>query len=83
MFVEYRMERGFRVWWRDGISKDNQPVTETLEVIGYTGICFRAMGSTGNRQGGGSRVYKGKKMPGRMGGDRTTTQNLTVLINYL
>jgi len=41
------------------------------------------MGSTGNRQGGGSRVYKGKKMPGRMGGDRTTTQNLTVLINYL
>ncbi len=30
------------------------------------------MGSTGNRQGGGSKVYKNKKMPGRMGGDRVT-----------
>lgn len=31
------------------------------------------MGSTGNRQGGGRRVYKGKHMPGRLGGRRVTT----------
>jgi len=30
------------------------------------------MGSTGNRQGGGSKVYKGKHMPGRMGGKTRT-----------
>uniref|UniRef100_A0A7S2BM36 Large ribosomal subunit protein uL3m n=1 Tax=Octactis speculum TaxID=3111310 RepID=A0A7S2BM36_9STRA len=35
----------------------------------------RAMGSTGQCQNPG-RVFKGKKMPGRMGNDRVTIQNL-------
>lgn len=35
----------------------------------------RSLGSTGNCQDPG-RVWKGKKMPGRMGGDRITTRNL-------
>ncbi|KAL2888872.1 54S ribosomal protein L9, mitochondrial [Ceratocystis lukuohia] len=39
----------------------------------------RAIGSVGPSQGGGSRVHPGKKMPGRMGGESTTTQNLEVL----
>ena len=39
---------------------------------------LRALGSTGNRQGGGRRVYKNKKMAGRMGGKTVTMQNLQV-----
>ncbi|KKA26096.1 hypothetical protein TD95_003538 [Thielaviopsis punctulata] len=39
----------------------------------------RAIGSVGPSQGGGSRVHPGKKMPGRMGGESTTMQNLEVL----
>ena len=39
----------------------------------------RKMGSSGPSQGGGSRVYPGKKMPGRMGGDQATTQNVKVV----
>lgn len=35
-------------------------------------VSHRSMGSTGNRQGGGSKVYKNKKMPGRMGGETKT-----------
>ena len=38
----------------------------------------RALGSTGQCQDPG-RVFKGKKMAGRMGADRVTTQNLRVL----
>jgi large subunit ribosomal protein L3 len=38
----------------------------------------RTMGSTGNSQDPG-RVWKGKKMPGRLGSERVTTQNLFVL----
>lgn len=37
------------------------------------------MGSAGQSQGGGSRVYPGKRMPGRMGGQQHTVQNLKVL----
>jgi large subunit ribosomal protein L3 len=37
----------------------------------------RALGSTGQCQDPG-RVFKGKKMPGRMGSDRVTMQNLKV-----
>lgn len=37
------------------------------------------MGSSGQSQGGGSRVLPGKKMAGRMGGNQHTTQNLRVL----
>ncbi|KAL7926497.1 translation protein [Trichoderma austrokoningii] len=39
----------------------------------------RTIGSTGPSQGGGSRVIPGKKMPGRMGNDFRTVQNLKVL----
>ncbi|KAL2021151.1 hypothetical protein VTK56DRAFT_7457 [Thermocarpiscus australiensis] len=40
----------------------------------------RTIGSSGPSQGGGSRVLPGKKMPGRMGGQRVTVQNLPVLM---
>ncbi|KAK4455526.1 translation protein [Podospora aff. communis PSN243] len=40
----------------------------------------RTIGSVGPSQGGGSRVLPGKKMPGRMGGERVTMQNLPVLM---
>jgi len=39
----------------------------------------RTPGTSGPSQGGGSRVHPGKKMPGRMGGQRVTLQNLSVL----
>lgn len=39
----------------------------------------RAMGSSGPSQGGGSRVHPGKKMPGNMGNEQVTVQNLKVL----
>ncbi|ROT40251.1 54S ribosomal protein L9 [Sodiomyces alkalinus F11] len=39
----------------------------------------RTMGTAGPSQGSGSRVMPGKKMPGRMGNERVTVQNLTVL----
>ncbi|KAF7505812.1 hypothetical protein GJ744_000387 [Endocarpon pusillum] len=42
-------------------------------------LAHRSMGSAGQGQGGGSRVYPGKKMAGRMGGQRNTIQNLKVL----
>ncbi|KAK4216157.1 translation protein [Rhypophila decipiens] len=40
----------------------------------------RTIGSSGPSQGSGSRVLPGKKMPGRMGGQRVTVQNLPVLM---
>jgi len=42
-------------------------------------LTHRAMGSAGQSQGGGSRVYPGKRMAGRMGGNQHTVQNLQVL----
>lgn len=42
-------------------------------------LTHRAMGSAGQSQGGGSRVYPGKKMAGRMGGQQVTVQNVKVL----
>ena len=41
-------------------------------------LSHRTMGSTGMCQDPG-RVFKGKKMPGHMGDERVTTQNLYVL----
>lgn len=41
------------------------------------------MGSTGNRQGGGRKVYKGKHMPGRLGGKRVTTSSVQVDIFFI
>ncbi|KAL1879110.1 hypothetical protein VTK73DRAFT_7334 [Phialemonium thermophilum] len=40
----------------------------------------RTIGTTGPSQGGGSRVHPGKKMPGRMGNERVTVQNLPILM---
>jgi len=42
-------------------------------------LAHRSMGSSGQSQGGGSRVLPGKKMPGRMGGHQVTTQNVKVM----
>jgi large subunit ribosomal protein L3 len=42
-------------------------------------LAHRLMGSSGASQGGGSRVLPGKKMPGNMGGQQVTTQNVKVL----
>lgn len=39
----------------------------------------RTMGSAGASQGSGSRILPGKKMPGNMGNERVTVQNLAVL----
>jgi large subunit ribosomal protein L3 len=41
-------------------------------------VSHRAIGSTGCRQDPG-KVFKGKKMPGRMGGDTKTVQNLKII----
>lgn len=43
-----------------------------------TSLSHRALGSTGQCQDPG-RVFKGKKMAGRMGGVRVTTQNLRIV----
>src|SRR5256885_1322801 len=42
-------------------------------------LSHRSLGSAGQSQGGGSRVYPGKKMAGNMGGQRKTVQNLKAL----
>ena len=42
-------------------------------------LAHRSMGSAGQGQGGGSRVYPGKKMAGNMGGQRNTVQSLKVM----
>lgn len=42
-------------------------------------LSHRSMGSAGQGQGGGSRVYPGKRMAGNMGGQRNTVQSLKVL----
>lgn len=42
-------------------------------------LSHRSMGSAGPSQGGGSRVYPGKKMAGNMGGQRNTVQSLRVM----
>lgn len=39
----------------------------------------RTIGSTGPSQGSGSRVLPGKKMPGRMGNESATVQNLKIM----
>ncbi|ORX65131.1 translation protein, partial [Basidiobolus meristosporus CBS 931.73] len=41
-------------------------------------LSHRSIGSTGQRTDPG-KVFKGKKMPGRLGGDRVTVQNLKVV----
>jgi large subunit ribosomal protein L3 len=39
----------------------------------------RTIGTVGPSQGSGSRVFPGKKMPGRMGNERVTVQNLKIV----
>jgi large subunit ribosomal protein L3 len=41
-------------------------------------VSHRSIGSTGNRQDPG-KVFKGKKMPGQMGSETVTTQNIVVV----
>jgi large subunit ribosomal protein L3 len=41
-------------------------------------ISHRSIGSTGNRQDPG-KVFKNKKMPGHLGAERVTTQNIVVV----
>ena len=41
-------------------------------------VSHRSIGSTGNRQDPG-KVFKGKKMPGQMGAETVTTQNIVVV----
>jgi large subunit ribosomal protein L3 len=77
--------------FRDG---DKINVTGTTKGRGFAGVIkrhgfggfrathgthefFRHGGSIGNRSFPG-RVFKGKRMAGRMGADRVTTQNLTI-----
>ena len=45
-----------------------------------TSLSHRAIGATGGRSDPG-RVFKGKKMAGRMGGDRITVKKLKILLN--
>ena len=48
--------------------------------MGHGSKSHREPGSTGAMLSGpGGRVFKGKKLPGRMGGTRTTVQRLTVV----
>ena len=48
--------------------------------MGHGSKSHREPGSTGAMLSGpGGRVFKGKKLPGRMGGTRTTIQRLTVV----
>ena len=49
-----------------------------LEASHGVSVSHRAHGSTGHSQDPG-RVFKGKKMAGRMGGVRATTQNLEIV----
>ena len=42
-------------------------------------LTHRSMGSAGQSQGGGSRVYPGKRMAGRMGGQQVTVKNVRIL----
>ncbi|KZF25498.1 mitochondrial 54S ribosomal protein YmL9 [Xylona heveae TC161] len=42
-------------------------------------LTHRSLGSAGQSQGGGSRVYPGKRMAGRMGNEQVTVQNVKVL----
>lgn len=48
--------------------------------MGHGSKSHREPGSTGAMMSGpGGRVIKGKKLPGRMGGNRTTVQRLTIV----
>ena len=50
-----------------------------LEASHGVSVSHRSLGSTGNRQDPG-KTFKNKKMPGHLGQDRITTQNLQVAL---
>ncbi|KAF1988021.1 translation protein [Aulographum hederae CBS 113979] len=80
-------------WWKEGLWVDVRGVSKGkgfaggMKKWGWSGqpashgnsLSHRVMGSSGGSQGSGSRVIPGKKMPGRMGGENHTIQNLLVL----
>jgi large subunit ribosomal protein L3 len=80
-------------WWRVGDWVDVQNRTKGhgftggMKRWGWAGqpashgnsLNHRTMGSSGGGQGSGSRVHPGKRMPGRMGNQLHTVQNLKVL----
>ncbi|KAK4906570.1 hypothetical protein LTR66_017706 [Elasticomyces elasticus] len=65
----------FRVKDEKGLLAVGQRVTADWFMVGQ----YVDTKADCNGQGGGSRVYPGKKMAGRMGGQRVTVQNLKVL----
>ena len=68
--VYYSIGKGFQgVMKRHGMK--GQPASHGVTKT------HRKMGATGGGQDPG-RIWPGKKMPGRMGGKRVTTQNLKV-----
>ena len=58
---------------------------EIVDVIGtsrgkgFAGTIKRHNHQRGRMSGGGGKVFKGKKMPGQLGGDRVTVQHLQVV----
>ena len=51
---------------------------EGLRATHGVSVSHRSIGSTGNRQDPG-KVFKGKKMPGHLGAETVTTQNIVVV----
>ena len=80
-------------WFLEGQYVDSRSITKgkgfagVMKRYGFHGqdrshgvsLTHRSLGSTGPGQGGGSRVYPGKKMPGNMGNEWHTIQNVKVL----
>ncbi len=92
---EYTLEQGTTIHARHFVPGQNVDVSAISKGKGFQGamkrwnfsgmpashgtsLSHRALGSTGQCQDPG-RVFKGKKMAGRMGGDRVTTQNLRIV----
>lgn len=92
---EYTMEQGTEIHARHFTPGQNVDVSATSKGKGFQGamkrwnfsgmpathgtsLSHRSLGSTGQCQDPG-RVFKGKKMAGRMGGERVTTQNLRIV----
>lgn len=92
---EYALEQGTKIHARHFVPGQNIDVAAISKGKGFQGAMkrwnfsgmpathgtsrsHRALGSTGQCQDPG-RVFKGKKMAGRMGGKRVTTQNLRIV----
>lgn len=92
---EYLLEPGTRIHARHFVPGQNVDISAVSKGKGFQGAMkkwnfagmpathgtsrsHRSLGSTGQCQDPG-RVFKGKKMAGRMGGERVTTQNLRIV----